>query len=389
MPKDKPPLSGSDRQDAARVDRRGPAVGSRLHVCAARLRAAAAAAPAGVAAGSRRADESNRSNSRCVSAEHSVPRPQPLDDAAFLRRVYLDLVGLLPTRGAACTPSWPTTNPAKREQLIDRTAGRQPRLRRALAHVLERPVAERLRRHRLHRRRPQADQRLAVPRARATTCRSTSSCAQLIAPSPESEGFIHGIKWRGNVNASQKPELQFAQNVSQVFLGINMKCASCHDSFIDRWTLAETYGLAAITADGPLEALSLRQADRQDGRGRVDVPRAGPDRSASAARRTAAAAGRTDDRPRERPLHADDRQSAVAPADGPRHRASGRCHADRAVERRPAGLSGRAPGRQRLRFEEHAAADRDVAGVSVAGGRARRAADWRRITSTPARSPSG
>jgi hypothetical protein len=32
-----------------------------------------------------------------------------------------------------------------------------------------------------------------------------------------------------------------------------MKCASCHDSFIDRWTLAETYSLAAITAEGPLE----------------------------------------------------------------------------------------------------------------------------------------
>ena len=69
----------------------------------------------------------------------------------------------------------------------------------------------------------------------------------------ESEGFILGIKWRGNVNASQKPELQFAQNVSQVFLGINMKCASCHDSFIDRWTLAQTYGLAAVCANGPLE----------------------------------------------------------------------------------------------------------------------------------------
>ena len=76
---------------------------------------------------------------------------------------------------------------------------------------------------------------------------------ELIAPSPESEGFILGIKWRGNVNASQKQEVQFAQNVSQVFLGLNMKCASCHDSFIDRWKLAETYGLAAITADVPLE----------------------------------------------------------------------------------------------------------------------------------------
>ncbi len=76
---------------------------------------------------------------------------------------------------------------------------------------------------------------------------------ELIAPTKESEGFIKGIEWRGNVSASQKPELQFAQNVSQVFLGINMKCASCHDSFIDRWTLKQTYGLAGVCAKGPLE----------------------------------------------------------------------------------------------------------------------------------------
>src|SRR5262249_40665912 len=67
------------------------------------------------------------------------------------------------------------------------------------------------------------------------------------------EGFIKGIKWRGNVNASQVVELQFSQNVSQVFFGINMKCASCHDSFIDRWKLEEAYALAAVVADRPLE----------------------------------------------------------------------------------------------------------------------------------------
>src|SRR5207247_1342981 len=68
----------------------------------------------------------------------------------------------------------------------------------------------------------------------------------------ESEGFLKGIKWRGVVNASQVPELQFAQNVGQVFLGINLKCASCHDSFIDNWKLADAYGLAAVVADAPL-----------------------------------------------------------------------------------------------------------------------------------------
>ena len=76
---------------------------------------------------------------------------------------------------------------------------------------------------------------------------------ELIAPKADSAGFINGIKWRGNVNASQTIEIQFAQNISQVFLGINMKCASCHDSFIDRWTLEEAYNLASIYAGADLE----------------------------------------------------------------------------------------------------------------------------------------
>src|SRR6202008_1380901 len=76
---------------------------------------------------------------------------------------------------------------------------------------------------------------------------------ELINPTPESEGFIKGIKWRGNVNASQVVELQFAQNVSQVFFGANLKCASCHDSFIDNWKLEDAYSLAAVIADGPLQ----------------------------------------------------------------------------------------------------------------------------------------
>ena len=76
---------------------------------------------------------------------------------------------------------------------------------------------------------------------------------ELIDTKPDAAGFINGIKWRGSVNASQTRDMQFAQNVSQVFLGINMKCASCHDSFIDRWTLQEAYDLAAVFSETPLE----------------------------------------------------------------------------------------------------------------------------------------
>lgn len=76
---------------------------------------------------------------------------------------------------------------------------------------------------------------------------------ELIAPTPENSGYIDGIRWRGDVSAGQTVEIQFAQSVGQSFLGINLKCASCHDSFIDRWTLDEAFGLAAIYSTRPLE----------------------------------------------------------------------------------------------------------------------------------------
>ena len=85
---------------------------------------------------------------------------------------------------------------------------------------------------------------------------------ELVSPQPASAGFAKGIKWRGKVNASQIPELQYSQNVSQVFLGINMKCASCHDSFIDSWTLKDAYGLAAVIAEKPLK---VHRCDKETG----------------------------------------------------------------------------------------------------------------------------
>jgi hypothetical protein len=86
---------------------------------------------------------------------------------------------------------------------------------------------------------------------------------ELIAYTPDSEGFAAGIKWRGDVSAGATTEIQFAQSVGQSFLGINLKCASCHDSFIDRWKLEEAYGLAAIYATGKLE---LHRCDKPVGK---------------------------------------------------------------------------------------------------------------------------
>ena len=86
---------------------------------------------------------------------------------------------------------------------------------------------------------------------------------ELIDPTSESEGFIKGIQWRGFVNASQRTELQAAQNISQSLLGLNLKCASCHNSFINNLTLDQAYGFANVFADSSLQ---IYRCDKPTGR---------------------------------------------------------------------------------------------------------------------------
>ena len=188
------------------------------------------------------------------------PDLKPIDDSAFLRRLSLDVVGLLPT-------------PEQLDAfLADKAKDKRDRYIRAL----------------LDDRRAWADHWLTfwndllrndyagtgyvdggrkqitdwLYRSLVENKPYDQFVRELISPSAEAEGFIKGIRWRGVVNASQVVELQFSQNISQVFLGINMKCASCHDSFIDDWKLVDAYGLAAVVADRPL---TIHRCDKSTG----------------------------------------------------------------------------------------------------------------------------
>jgi hypothetical protein len=99
--------------------------------------------------------------------------------------------------------------------------------------------------------------------------------AELINPTPASEGFMRGIVWRGAVNASMTPQMQAAQNVSQVLMGVNLKCASCHDSFVSDWSLADAYGFAAVFADKPLEMVHCDKPTGQIATPRFIYPQIG------------------------------------------------------------------------------------------------------------------
>ncbi len=192
---------------------------------------------------------------------HKVTPPALLDDPSFLRRLTLDLTGLLPTpqRLEAFLKDTSADKRARviQETLADRVAYAEHWLsfwndllrndykgtgyidggRKQISGWLYQSLVENKPYNRF--------------------------VFELISPAPESEGFIQGIQWRGRVNASQVREVQFSQNVSQVFFGVNMKCASCHDSFIDRWKLEDSYGLAAIIAETPLE---IHRCDKPTGK---------------------------------------------------------------------------------------------------------------------------
>jgi len=98
---------------------------------------------------------------------------------------------------------------------------------------------------------------------------------ELISPVNGSEGFVKGIEWRGVVNASQRRELQAAQTTAQVFLGTNLKCASCHDSFTNQWLLSDSHGLAAVFANGPLDVYRCDKATGDQARASFLFPEIG------------------------------------------------------------------------------------------------------------------
>jgi len=184
-------------------------------------------------------------------AEHGVDLGEPVSDRVFARRAHLDLIGLLPTENEL-NQFLEEKGEKKRARLVQRLLSDQRQYaehwmtlwndalrndfqgtgyidggRKQITGWLYNALYEN------------------VPYDQFVTA--------LINPTPASEGFINGIVWRGVTAANQQIPLQAARGVSQVFLGVNLKCASCHDSFIDDWKLVDSYGLAAMFSDKPIE----------------------------------------------------------------------------------------------------------------------------------------
>lgn len=195
-----------------------------------------------------------------VFKKYHVAWKKPVDDRTYARRVWLDAIGLLPP-------------PDELEAFVADTA------RDKRARLVERLLNDNQRYaehwltfwNDLLRNDYKGAGYIDGGRKQITTWLYTALArnlpydqfvAQLLNPGIESDGFTKGILWRGAVNASMVPSMQASQGIAQVFLGVNLKCASCHDSFINEYTLQDSYGLASIYANGPLE---IAECDKPTG----------------------------------------------------------------------------------------------------------------------------
>lgn len=178
------------------------------------------------------------------------------DDAAFVRRVYLDLIGVVPTIEESARFLSDTAQD-KRSKLIDELLARTTDYadhwsafwEDALAstpHNSNGGMATR------------GDYSKFVRTAFAENRPYDVFVAQLLDPAlpghkkPERGGTNGGtVRAHLVLNASPTDTLQTAAAVSQVFLGTAMKCASCHNHFENlEWPQTRFFGFASYFAAG-------------------------------------------------------------------------------------------------------------------------------------------
>src|SRR6185436_10480706 len=182
--------------------------------------------------------------------EHGVAEPELVGDAAFARRAYLDLWGLLPPP-AELQAFVADRSPAKRAALVQRLLADNDKYAEHWISFWN----DLLRNDEGVNYYSETSSRKSISTwllsALTSNLPYNQWVEQLLNPTApgDPDGFLIGVNWRGEVNASQTPAMQAAQNTAQIFIGLNLKCNSCHDSFISKWKLKDAYGLASFFSD--------------------------------------------------------------------------------------------------------------------------------------------
>ncbi|MHA4807420.1 DUF1549 domain-containing protein [Flavitalea flava] len=192
---------------------------------------------------------------------HKVEWKTSVDDRIYIRRVYLDVIGLLPPPDSILAFE-KDPRPDKRPLLVKRLLSRDQDYAQHWLSFWNDAL-----RNDYSGTGYITKGRKGITKWLYTSLQDNKPynnfVRELVSSDQGSEGFVTGIKWRGVVNASQRTEMQAAQNISQVFMGLNLKCASCHDSFVSDWKLDDAYAFANLFSDSTLE---INRCDKPTGK---------------------------------------------------------------------------------------------------------------------------
>ena len=195
---------------------------------------------------------------------------EPASDADFLRRVYIDIIGTLPTATEA-RDFLTDSDPQKRLRLVDQLLDRPEY---ATYWALKWSDLLRVDRSVLGHRRAYAYYRwirdsLRNNRPMNEFAREIVTADGLLDESPQG-GFFQAIVEPGDR----------ASAFSQVFLGVRIDCAECHHHPFDRWSQHDYYGMTAFFSQVKSEPAPTGDALVLDTSVKTTIPRTGMEVSA-------------------------------------------------------------------------------------------------------------
>ena len=159
-------------------------------------------------------------------------------DQEFIRRVSLDIAGTMPTRGEY-ELFVADTDPQKREKLIDELLQRKEFVDiwvMKWAELLQvRTIANRVEK------KPMLAYYNWLKEKVASNTPMDQMVNELLGASGGS--FTNPAT---NYYQTETATLKVSENIAQVFMGMRIQCAQCHNHPFDRWTMDDYYGFAAF-----------------------------------------------------------------------------------------------------------------------------------------------
>jgi hypothetical protein len=178
---------------------------------------------------------------KLVAAKYSGPKSAQADDAEFLRRIYLDLVGRTPTVAES------------RKFLDDKAADKRAKLVDLLLNSAEHPrrMTEAFNAMLMERRGDNEEWTKFLSKAFQENRPWDEMVRQIIDPSEDDEslrGAAHfAVNRLSKVGQQDTDYPGLTRDVGRLFLGMDLQCAQCHDHlFIDAYKQVDFQGLYTV-----------------------------------------------------------------------------------------------------------------------------------------------